>query len=537
LIVQSRSDDNILESKEFLSANGRLVVPFGTTEDGEVLVRDLSVVPHMLVCGISESGKTVFVSTLISVIISRKKPEDVRFVIFDTKIVEYNQFNGIPHLLCPVVSERDKLFSLLNYISNEIRARFKLFKDSGCKDYKKFKSLRDEEGTKLPELFVVIDDFAGLKLDKNDLNEFMDLLINGRTAGVHVIVVSSMSLNKTIHKELMSEIPCKICFKTSTSADSKAILEKAGAECLLMPGEMIYKYQNDCIKLQSAYAIDENIEEVMNGIKSDSVNMTLLKNIESGMLSDITDSKQSDESSNIFDEYIEDVALLVIDSQKASIGQIQRIFRIGFNRAARIIDQLEELGVVGPENGTFTRKVLMTPDDVHKIFEVGNRTKNATNYEWKTSPVPIKNKLEEAKITPINLRDFAEFSLGKSKLSVHDNEIHYARPIKTVQGEGIMTASFDAGKVIGLVYKKPSLLLSGYFTFEFAPNVKITNISSNLLFVQNNNDISDILKMEFGIGKDRVVKQFLSQLSEDIGVEIKHIEDKTEFVFFRGSPF
>ena len=529
--VQSALDENLLESEEYLSASGKINVPLGATETGDLIVRDLSTIPHILVCGFTGTGKTAFVKTLISVILSKQSPADVKMVIYDTKRIDYNQFSGVPHLLSPIISEREKAISMLKYLADESRRRFDLFANNGCKDYEKYNALQLDETKKLPELFVVLDDFASLQLDRNEAYDFLNVLRNGRIAGIHAIVISSMASTKTLQKELISIIPCRICFRLSTRAESRTILEQSGAEELFVPGEMIYKFQNDCCKCQSAYATYENIGNVMKSIGRAVTSVSSL-GIEASMLfADLTNGRGKtvvgfDEG---YDALISEAAEEIINSQRASIGLLQRKFKIGFNRAAHLMDQLEELGVVGPEMGTKPRIIIMGIDDWNRECEKNGLKKirksmvdrptpsSAAQYAPVSAPKPKEE--DEPKV---KLRDFAEFAVGESTLSVRDHQIHYTKPIMTKLGKGNLTASFSGSNVIGLIYKKPSFFSSGYMTFEFDSEINIKNADPYLLHADKNN-ISDVIKIEFGSGQDRLIRLFLQQLSEDIGVPIKYV--------------
>ena len=528
--VQRESDGNILDSEEFLSVAGKIVVPLGSTENGNLVVRDISTIPHILVCGFTGTGKTAFVKTLLSVIISRHSSQDVKIMIYDSKLIDYSQFGNAPHLMCPVISDREKAISSIKYLADESRRRFDLFANNGCKDYEKYNEMQSDATKRMPEIFFVIDDFAYLQLDKNEAYDFLNVLRNGRIAGIHAVVVSSMASTKALQKELISIIPCRICFRLSTRAESRTVLEQSGAEELFVPGEMIYKFQNDLCKCQSAYATYENIDGVMKSIAHSAVSVMSL-GIEASLLfadiSPLANNRESGYSAVGYDELISEAAEMIINSQRAMIGAIQRKFKIGFNRAARIMDQLQELGVVGPEEGTKPRRVLMTVDEWNRDAEINGLSRiskiyaETSRYSAIPSYVP-QTKPDEDDEPEIDLRDFAEFSLGENTLSIHDNKIHYTKPIMTKLGKGHLTAAFSGSGVSGLIYKKPSFFSQGYMTFEFKPGVNIKNDDPYLLQA-NKSNISDIIKLEFGSGQDRIIRLFLQQLSEDIGIPIKYV--------------
>ena len=535
-------DNNILESDEFLSAEGKLVVPFGTTESEELIARDLSDIPHILVSGFTGSGKSTFVRTLLSVVISEHSSGDVNVLIYDSKRIEYMLFNGLPHIINPIVCEPKKAVAILRWLAMETNKRLDLLVNNSCKDYKKYNEIQKESSKKMIDIIVVLDDIASLKLTKDDINDFISVLRNGRIVGIHVIVVSSMATTKSFQKELISIIPCKVCFKLPTKAESKAILERWGAESLIVPGEIIYKYQNDYYKCKSVYASYENIEKVMKGVARNSLSVELLGKELKRLFSDVKDCDKSNYC-NGYDEYLVQAGKYVIENNKASIGMIQRMFKIGFNRSARILDQLAELGVVGPEMGTGPREVLVTEEQfeeivddtfsfdsrnyVEKLTSVKNRDCEMTNNvsgEVQTYEQSKDKKIQEELEEPdIKLRDFAKFSVGDIKLSIHDNKISYTTTSIAKDGKRyLIDTDFYGDKVKGVVYKKPSLFSTGYLTFEFDSSTTISNGSPELFEVDLNN-LSNVISIKFKLNQDRIIKLFMKQISEDIGVPIKYV--------------
>jgi len=274
--AQKAYDDNLLDSAEYLSAQGKIMIPMGMTEQGDMLIRDLSSIPHILVCGFTGTGKTAFVQTIMSVMLSKQSPSDIKLIIYDSKRIEYGLFANTPHLFVPVIYDRDKAIAMLKFLAEESCKRFRLFAEAQCKDYEKYNSLQTDDTKKLPEIFFVMDDFSSLSLDKNDMYEFLNVLKNGRIAGIHLIVISSMASTKVLQKELISNIPCRICFRLSSKTESRNILEQSGAEELFVPGEMIYKFQNDSCKCQCAYATYENIDAVMKSVSQAVASVTAL---------------------------------------------------------------------------------------------------------------------------------------------------------------------------------------------------------------------------------------------------------------------
>ncbi len=532
---QTVYDDNLLESEEYLSAQGKTTVPLGIIENGKILVRDLSSIPHILVCGFTGTGKTSFVQTLLSVMLLKRPPFDVNIIIYDSKRIEYEAFANAPHLFVPVIYERDKALAMLKYLSEESFKRFELLAEAGCKDFEQYNTLQDD-AKKLPEIFYVLDDFSSLYIDKASMNELLSVLRNGRIVGIHMYIVSSMASTKVLQKELISNISCRICFRLLSKTESRNILEQNGAEELFIPGEMIYKFQNESYKCQCAYTPYGNIDAAMKSICKDAVSVAVLGKEASALFSAIDNTLANSGTVIDYDEYLVDAAELFIKSKNASIKLLQNQFQIGFNKAARIMDQLQSLGVVGDGFGSKPREVLMDMNDwnivcvskkLKKTDSIRSQLRSVSDpvsagENYSTFSFSADSDNEENKEPKIKLRDFAEFAIGEATISVHDHKIHFSKPIMTRLGPGTITPSFPGKYVTRLIYKKPTVFSRGYMTFEFDPNTEIQNNNPYLLHVDINN-VSELIKIEFGSSQNRTICLFLKQLSEDIGVPIKQM--------------
>lgn len=307
---------------------------------------------------------------------------------------------------------------------------------------------------------------------------------------------------------------------------------------LSVPGEMIYKFQNDFIKCNSAYSTYENIERALMSSFSKTASIPELGRIAASMFDSFKSAENKVEEhrdlngqqSPFGDELAFEAGLYVIRSGKASIGYLQRVFKIGFNRAARIMDILAENGLVGPELGTRPREILMTENewesccgcsgkDVGMPNKVGfERIK--INHEHSISGASPKNESDSE--PEIKLRPFAEFDVQGTKLSIRDHKINYSKPMMTRLGEGTLNASFAGCNVKRIIYRKPTYFRKGFFTFEFNPDTGIKNANPGLLYADQNN-VSEVIKVEFGFAEDATIKLFLQQISEDIGLPISNV--------------
>ena len=531
--TDKQTKGNLLESDAYLSATGKINIPIGKTETGEIIVRDLDEIPHILVCGFTGSGKTSFVQTTLAVICQDNPNDEVRLVIYDSKGVEYTAFRNAPQLLLPIITDRDKAIKAISYLSNESQERFKCFAEIGCKDLEKYNQ-RVSRSEKKPIIIMVLDDYSALDLDRNSLYEFQTVLKNGRIAGIHLIVVSSISASKVLQKELISNIPCKISFKLTSKTESKNVLESYGAEMLSVPGEIIYKFQNDYYKCQCAYATFENIEKTMKTVSGTPASLSVLGTIAKGIFSDSSvrklDKQEADTDKQQKDMLIQ-AGRLITSSGKASIGSLQRYFKIGFIAAARLMDDLETHGVVGPESGTKPRAILMTVSEWEQVCSKELRggkplppkpslVQRSPIYGTASKTVDAEEEDDEPEI---KLRNFAKFKVNGIEISVSDHKINYTKPIITRLGPGHISPSFSGSKVTRIIYKKPSFFSGkGFFTFEFSPDVKIEKPNDYLLHVDLNN-ISEVIKVEFGTDADRTIQLFLQQISEDIGIPISRV--------------
>ena len=525
--------ENLLESQAFTLAEGKINVPIGRRESGEIIVRDLDSIPHILVCGFTGTGKTAFVQTMLAVICKTTSPNDIKLVIYDSKGVEYIPFRNSAHLLLPVIKEKNKAISVIEYIAKESQGRFTKFAEAGSKDLDSYNHMVGEAG-KLPTIIMIIDDFAMLELDRDEMYQFLTIVKNGRIAGIHLIVVSSISATKVLQKELISNIPCRISFKVTSKAESRTVLEAHGAETLSVPGEMIYKFQNDFIKCQCAYATYENIGNALMANYKPAASISELGAVAASVFSkpERTESKAMEPNSDFLpDELLIEAGRHVTISGKASIGHLQRILRIGFNRAARLMDMLESYGVVGPEMGTLAREILMTPSEWEKYcMEHFTNGKSLPPISTPASSLSEKKLYTSSEILDgeadeepeVALRSFAEFDVQGTSLSISNNEINYSKPIMTRMGQGTLNASFSGCNIRRIIYRKPSYFKKGFFTFEFNPGTGIKNANPGLLYADHNN-VSEVIKVEFGFAEDKTIKLFLQQISEDIGMPISKV--------------
>lgn len=367
---------DLLESKEFKESKSKLSFAVGKDIGGRTVVFDIAKMPHVLIAGATGSGKSVCINTLIMSILYKATPDEVKLIMIDPKVVELNIYNGIPHLLIPVVTDPKKAAGALNWGVAEMTRRYKAFADYGVRDMAgynekiKKEHVMTEEGEPLkplPQIVIIVDELADLMMvAPGDVEDAICRLAQlARAAGIHLVIATQRPSVNVITGLIKANMPSRIAFSVSSGVDSRTIIDMNGAEKLLGKGDMLFYptgYQKPA-RIQGSFVSDEEIQQVVDFLKDSNqdkgYNEEVINHVDTIQLGAASASvASSDDDSR--DVYFKEAGQLIIDKEKASIGMLQRSFKIGFNRAARIMDQLCEAGVVGPEEGTKPRKVLMS---------------------------------------------------------------------------------------------------------------------------------------------------------------------------------
>ena len=376
----------LVESKEFREFPSNLAFAVGKDIGGKIVVTDIARMPHMLIAGATGSGKSVCINTIIMGILYKAKPEDVKMIMVDPKVVELSVYNGIPHLLIPVVTDPKKAAAALHWGVAEMTDRYKKFADYNVRDLKgynkKVESMREagdpEAPPKLPQILIIVDELADLMMvSPGEVEESICRLAQlARACGIHLIIATQRPSVDVITGLIKANMPSRVAFAVSSGVDSRTILDMVGAEKLLGKGDMLFYPQGypKPARMQGAFVSDKEVSDVVDFLKNQAIGNVYsddieekIKNIGTGTGSAATAG--SGESGSAYDQYFAEAGRFIIDKDKASIGMLQRVFKIGFNRAARIMDQLCEAGVVGEEEGTKPRKVLMTVEEFEQFVE------------------------------------------------------------------------------------------------------------------------------------------------------------------------
>ena len=369
----------LVESHTFNAFKSKLAFAVGKDIAGKTVVTDLAKMPHLLIAGATGSGKSVCINTLIMSLLYKSSPEEVKLIMIDPKMVELSIYNGIPHLLIPVVTDPKKASGALNWAVAEMTNRYKKFTETGVRNIEgyneKVKQLKEsgeidpESLKKMPQIVIIIDELADLMMVAP--GEVEDAIVRlsqlARAAGIHLVIATQRPSVNVITGLIKANVPSRIAFSVSSGVDSRTIIDMNGAEKLLGKGDMLFfpSGYSKPVRVQGAFISDDEINNVVEFLK----NNEDIAVYDTEVTETIENKLKSNAISQERDEYFEAAARFVVEKDKASIGMLQRMFKVGFNRAARIVDQLADAGIVGPEEGTKPRKVLMSSEQLETFFE------------------------------------------------------------------------------------------------------------------------------------------------------------------------
>lgn len=351
----------IIQSKEFDETDTKLPMALGKDISGTPIIADIAKMPHLLIAGATGSGKSVCINTLIASIIYRAKPNEVKLLMIDPKMVELSVYNGIPHLLIPVVTEPKKAANALNWAVTEMNNRYKKFADSGVRDMSGYNKKVEDESRKMPQIVIIIDELADLMMvAASTVEDYICRLAQmARAAGIHLIVATQRPSVDIITGTIKANIPSRISFAVSSQVDSRTILDTGGAEKLLGRGDMLFLPVGESkpIRIQGAFIGEDEVEEIVDFLKQ--TNQPLY---EEDVIDEIEKQVEALDHGDV-DELFDTAVDLILEEGQASISLLQRKLKIGYARAARIVDEMESRGVVGGHEGSKPRKILMTRND------------------------------------------------------------------------------------------------------------------------------------------------------------------------------
>ncbi len=371
---------DLLESDEFINHKSKLAFATGKDISGRVVVSDIAKMPHLLIAGATGSGKSVCINTLIMSILYKAKPDEVKLIMIDPKVVELSVYNGIPHLFIPVVTDPKKAAGALNWGVAEMTDRYAKFAEYGVRDLKgynqKIETLKDAEGEnkpeKLPQIVIIVDELADLMMvAPGEVEDSICRLAQlARAAGIHLVIATQRPSVNVITGLIKANMPSRIAFAVTSGVDSRTIIDMYGAEKLLGKGDMLFYpqgYQKPA-RVQGAFVSDEEVSDVVDFLRNQNSGVVYNADMEE-QIAKVQQASGTSKSADDTDELFAEAGKFIIEKDKASIGMLQRVFKIGFNRAARIMDQLADAGVVGPEEGTKPRRILMTLEEFENYLQ------------------------------------------------------------------------------------------------------------------------------------------------------------------------
>ncbi|MDO5713477.1 MAG: DNA translocase FtsK 4TM domain-containing protein [Tissierellia bacterium] len=360
----------IVESTEF-KQSGDTPLVLGKDVSGKIIASSIDKMPHLLIAGATGSGKSVCINTIITGILYHSKPENVRLILIDPKIVELSVYNGIPHLLIPVVTDPKKAAFALNWAVDEMEKRYKLFAKTSVRDMASYNAkMRKQELFKevLPKIVIIVDELSDLMMvAAGEVEDYIARLAQmARAAGIYLIIATQRPSVDVITGTIKANIPSRIAFAVSSAVDSRTILDMGGAEKLLGKGDMLFypSFYSKPKRVQGAFISDEEVENITSFIRVNSEDFSYDKKIEE------TIEEKKEIISNPVDEYTEEAIEIILRDEQASISYLQRKLKIGYSRAARIIDEIEEMGIIGPPEGSKPRKILLTEEEKEEYLGV-----------------------------------------------------------------------------------------------------------------------------------------------------------------------
>lgn len=359
----------IIDSDAFKRSKSKITFAVGKDISGDAIVADLKAMPHLLIAGSTGSGKSVCINSIITSFIYKANPDEVKLILIDPKVVELGNYNGIPHLMIPVVTDPSKAAAALNWAVAEMTDRYKKFAEEGVRDlesYNEFVIANDEKDRVMPQVVIIIDELADLMMAApSQIEESICRLAQmARAAGMHLIVATQRPSVDVITGVIKANIPSRIAFAVSSQVDSRTILDMQGAEKLVGKGDMLFNPMGmgKPIRVQGTFVSDTEVHKVIEFVKGQvdktEYNEDVLSKIERSNVQEGADDT---------DELLPDAIDLVVNSGQASVSMLQRRFRIGYNRAARIVDMMEARGIIGPQDGSRPRQVLMTQEELAQL--------------------------------------------------------------------------------------------------------------------------------------------------------------------------
>ena len=521
-LMQRSSDIAASESESF-------DIPIGTKADGTMLSADLEQITHMLVCGCSGTGKTSFIQTVVLYLARKHSPQDIKYIIIDSKAVDYSFLQKLPHLMMPIINMDHKADRALSGLQNESSRRLSLFQDHGVKDIASYNNQCTQSGIeKLPHILLIVDDFASIQIYKNYKipASLISILQNGRITGIHVILVTSITSSRNLPRNLLTLIPYRVSFCVSERADSKLIIDKEDAEKLQVPGELLFSDLGTLQKCKGVYLTDRQMSSVFERIQRKQVlNLRTLGNMAEQIFEELAEPKAKERiQASVDDRFIRMALNRHVESGQISATMIIKQLNVSFAQAVKLIQQMETYGLIEKSEGLKPRRILLSPaqwEAVDKEYVALSSVQSfLETISIDTSSADEQQQQDEP--PDIILRDFEEFVVDKVKLSVHDNLICISKIIVTPNGRACVYPQFTGNAIAGLIYKTPHLFSKGYIQFQMKPSAQFINDSSSTIMVKRE-ELPELLTIQFGLRDEKTMHAFMQQIAEDIGMPLAEL--------------
>ena len=363
---------DVLESAEARNSASKLAVGLGKDNSGRYIVADIAKMPHVLIAGQTGSGKSVCINSIITSILFRATPDEVKLILIDPKVVELSVYNGIPHLVCPVVTDCKKAASALQWAVMEMERRYKVFAEHGVRDIKGYNKELPEGEKPMPKMVIIIDELADLMMvAQGDVEDSICRLAQlARAAGMHLVIATQRPSVNVITGTIKANIPTRIAFSVASQIDSRTMIDHGGAEKLLGNGDMLFVPSgiNKPMRVQGAWVSDEEVHAITTYIKSNSetdYDQDMIERMEKATMSDA----EKEDYNSEYDDRLPEAVEIVVEAGQASVSMLQRRMRVGYARAGRLIDEMEQRGIVSEADGSKPRSVLITREQMNELFE------------------------------------------------------------------------------------------------------------------------------------------------------------------------
>ncbi|MCH3971754.1 MAG: hypothetical protein LKE53_03130 [Oscillospiraceae bacterium] len=506
-----------LQSREFTESEGKLVIPVGTLANGETLTEDIACVSNLLVAGTTGSGKTSFVRSVILSLITCYSSDAVKFIIYDSKMVDYSFMNGDSHMLLPVINDSSKATGALRWTLAEARNRLQEFSNVGT----------DNKA----DIFMILDDYSELAVNSDCSFSLAELLKIGRKAKVHCLLITAVPSSKILTPDIKANIPCRVSFYTTSRSASRMILDANGAEELQYPGEMLFKLQSNVTKCMDIFLPDDEISKFTQAMRKTWV--TDIKSLQQKAIDAFSGGEQirgAEDKDDLFESAVE----VVFETKQASTSMLQRRLNLGYSRAGRLVDMMEEAGIVGPFEGSKPRAILMTyqqyllkkmgvKPSINDCAENGSGYPRPLPYIQPSSessaaqqPSAVQQSSAARQSDEIQLHSQPELrSLGDT-IDVKDNLIHICKKI----GSTTSDYSFGGKRIERLIYCAPKFFIKGKIIFVVVPmNWTVNDMRDGRTYT------SDMPRTEISVQFEKnnapMFQRFINQISKDIGMQIE----------------